>query len=156
MDARLLTPFVEAVLEILPQFGVQDIKKGGLRLKDCMASMQHVTALVGLSKQIRGNVAYSMSEDTAKKIVSAMMMGMPVAELDPMAQSALSELANMLAANAAIKFESLGLLTDISPPSVVIGDNVTVRMSAERTVVIDLITPIGAIEVNVGVETDPQ
>ena len=50
-----------------------------------------ITAVVGMVGQVRGNIAYSMAEDTAKKIVSAMMMGMPVEELDEMGRSALGE-----------------------------------------------------------------
>lgn len=38
-----------------------------------------------------------------------MMMGMPVIEFDDMAQSALSELSNMLTANAATSFAEMGI-----------------------------------------------
>lgn len=152
MDAKFLSPFVEAVFEILPQFGVQNLQKGSMRLKNSQAQMQAVTAMVGLSKQVRGNVAYSMSESTAKSIVSSMMGGMPVNDLDAMAQSAISELANMLAANTVTKFVSMGLIADIAPPTLVVGDNVLVKLGPEKTLAIDILTQMGTIEVNVGIE----
>jgi chemotaxis protein CheX len=41
-----------------------------------------------------------INQATAKKIASIMMTGRPVETLDDMAQSAISELANMISANA--------------------------------------------------------
>ena len=57
-----------------------------------------------------------MSEADACYVASLMMMGMPVAALDDMSQSAVSELTNIISGNVATLFFSKGMKIDISPP----------------------------------------
>ena len=152
MDVTHVTPFIDGFFTVLPQLGFTNISRGKLGLKDKLTSTQNVTGIIGLSKQIRGNVAYSMSEDTAKRIASTMMMGMEVAEFDEMAQSAISELVNMVTANSVIHFEEKGVLIDISPPVLIVGENVTVMVCQVKTIAVEIITEVGIIEVNIGLE----
>lgn len=153
MDVKLVTPFIDAVGLVLPQVGIQKVERGKIGLKDKLLATMEVTALVGLTKGMRGNIAYSMSQQTAKQIASTMMMGMEVGEFDMLAQSAISELANMLAAKAAVKMEATGNVIDISPPTLIIGKNVTVRVSQVQTLVVMMETDAGSIELNIGLET---
>jgi len=148
----MATPFVAAVFEVLSQLGFQDVKRGKLSVKEKMAASLEVTALVGLSKQMRGNVAYCMSSDTAKKFASIMMMGMPVDQLDEMAQSAIAEAANMITANAAMNLEAKGIAVNISPPTLIIGENVRIRITQIQTLAVEILTDAGTIEVNLGLE----
>lgn len=53
-----------------------------------------------------------------------MMMGLPVEELNEMAQSALSELSNMLTANASINFSNIGVNVNISTPTLMYGQDI--------------------------------
>lgn len=148
----MVTPFIEAIGLVLPQVGISKLERGKLGLKDKLVSTMDVTVLVGLTKGMRGNIAYSMSQQTAKQVASAMMMGMPVAEFDMLAQSAISELANMMAAKAAVGMEQIGKVIDISPPTLIIGKNVTARVSQVQTLVVVMETEAGAIELNIGLE----
>lgn len=152
MDAALAGPFIKAFFEILPQMGFQKVERGKLRVQAKLATSMEVTALVGLSQKIRGNVAYAMSKETACKFASVMMMGMPVVEMDEMSQSAISEAANMLTANAAITLEAQGLPVNISPPTLVIGQNVRIRIAQVQTLVVEIITDAGIVELNIGLE----
>lgn len=152
MDAKLFAPFVDAFFEVLPQFGFQQVQRGNLALKDQLVATQEVTAIVGLSQKVRGNVAYSMSQETAKGIASVMMCGMPVEEFDEMAQSAISELSNMVTANAAIAIEGQGLAVDICPPTLIVGKNITARVSQVKTLGVEIITEAGLIEIHIGLE----
>lgn len=152
MDVKMVTPFIEAIGLVLPQVGISKIERGKLGLKEKLVSTMDVTVLVGLTKGMRGNIAYSMSQQTAKQVASAMMMGMPVVEFDMLAQSAISELANMMAAKAAVGMEQIGKVIDISPPTLIIGKNVTARVSQVQTLVVMMETEAGAIELNIGLE----
>jgi len=153
MDAALATPFIKAFFDLLPQLGFQQVKRGNLRVTEKMTASLDVLAVVGLSQKLRGNVAYAMSQETAKKFASVMMMGMPVDQLDEMAQSAISEASNMLTANAAMTLEAQGLSVNISPPTLVIGQNVKVRISSVKSLVVEIITDAGVVEVILGLET---
>lgn len=117
MDAKLVNPFIDAFTTVMPQMGFQEPKRTKMSVKDKVAESLGVSVIVGFTKQIRGNVIYNMSEDTAKYIASTMMMGMPVESFDEMAQSAISEMSNMLTANAATNLTAMGLEVDISTPS---------------------------------------
>ena len=152
MDVNMISPFIEALMSVLPQLGIKDVQRGNLSLKEKLVATKNVTSIIGLSKKLRGNVAYTMTEETAKQIASAMMMGMPLESFDVMAQSAISELSNMVTSNAAIILEGQGILADISPPTLIIGDNITVMVSQVRTIVVEVLTASGVIEVNIGLE----
>ena len=152
MDSKLVKPFIDAVLSVLPMLGLTDIKRGNVSIKEKLMTTKDVTVLIGLSQDIRGNVAYGLSEECAKNIASTMMCGMPVSQFNEMAQSAISELVNMVTANAATNLEGIGKFVNISPPTLVTGDNITVRISQVQTVAIEFVTTAGTIELNVGLE----
>ena len=129
MDAKLVNPFIDAFTTVMPQMGFQEPKRTKMSVKDKVAESLGVSVIVGFTKQIRGNVIYNMSEDTAKYIASTMMMGMPVTAMDEMAQSAVSEMANMLTANAATNLTALGYEADISTPSLSVGESFIFKIS---------------------------
>ncbi|MEG6586238.1 chemotaxis protein CheX [Dendrosporobacter sp. 1207_IL3150] len=150
MDVKLINPFVDAVATVMPQLGFQNVSRGKLAVKDQYVSSQGVTVLIGMTNDVRGNIAYNMSEETARSIASTMMMGMPVDKMDDMAQSAISELVNMVTANAAINFEKQGISVDISPPSLAVGENFKVKVSSTKYLALELLIDSNALELNIG------
>lgn len=152
MDVKLVNPFVEAFVNVMPMLGFQDVKKGNLSLKGKELNSSGVIIIVGIVGAVRGNVVYSFSMEDAKKIASTMMMGMPVSELDDMSKSALSELTNMLTANAATSFSNMDMMIDISTPTLLHGTNVSVKMSSEQVLCIQLIANDIPIDVNISFE----
>ena len=152
MDVKYILPFLESVKSVLEQFGVEDIKRGQLVKNDIMHVDQDITAVVGVVGQIRGNIAYSMSEETARGIVSAMMMGMLVEQLDEIGRSAIGEFANMVTGNASILLSNSGLEVDVTPPSIIFGKDMYFIISTVQTIKIDMETSLGKIEVNIGLE----
>lgn len=152
MDVKHILPFLESLKSILEQFGVTHIERGALAKNDFMYVDTDITAVVGVVGQLRGNIAYSMSEETAKRIVSAMMMGMPVEQMDAMGRSAIGEFSNMVTGNASILLSNTGLEVDITPPSIIFGRDIYFIISQVDTLRIDMGTSIGKIEVNIGLE----
>lgn len=147
----MINPFIDAIMNIMPQLGFQNIAKGKLSVGQQFVESKGITIIVGLTDELRGNVAYNMSKETAMQIASKMMMGMPVAELDEMAQSAISELTNMVTGNAATNFESQGFKVDISPPSLVVGEKFKAKVSNDKFLVIEMIVDSLPIELNIGI-----
>ncbi len=152
MDVKYINPFLQALIKILEQFGITDIKKGGLKKKDSMQVDMDITSVVGVIGHIRGNIAYSFSEDTAKKIASSMMMGMPVAEIDSIARSAIGELTNMVTGTACALLAENNELIDLTPPSLIFGKDIYFIISSVETIALDIDTRCGEIEVNIGLE----
>ena len=152
MDARFINPVIDAFREILPQLGLTNIQKGKLSVGTNAVESLGVTVIIGLTKEIRGNVAYNMSEQTAINIASTMMGGMPINQFDDLPQSAISELVNMVTANAAIRFEQMGIKVDISPPSLIVGADFRTRLLHEKFLVIEMLADGHLIQLNLGME----
>ena len=152
MDAKLVNPFVDAFTTVMPQMGFPEPKRNKLYVREKNAISLGVSVIVGFTKQIRGNVVYNMSEDTAKFIASTMMMGMPVAEFDTMAQSAISEMSNMLTANAATNLTSMGLEVDISTPSLSVGKDFQVKISDTQYLTVEMGLGDHIVELDIAVD----
>lgn len=152
MEAKFINPFLSAVENVLAQFGIQNIKKGAVKIKENMAIDKDVTAFVGIVGDIRGNVSYSFSTETAMNLASSMMMGMPVNSMDEMARSAISELSNMITGNALIAFASEYKSVDITPPSLIIGEDIFSVLGSVTTLMVNIETQAGIIEINFGLE----
>ena len=138
MDAKLVNPFIESFVAVLPQMGFQEPKRTKMYVKQNIATSLGVTVIVGFTKEIRGNVVYNMSDETARYIASTMMMGMPVEKFDDMAQSAISEMSNMLTANAATNLAAMGMEVDISTPSLSIGADFQIKISNDSYLVVEM------------------
>lgn len=152
MDAKLVNPFIDAFMTVLPQIGFQEPARAAMTVKDKMTQSLGVTIIVGFTKQIRGNVVYNMSEDTAKYIASTIMMGMPVENFDEMAQSAVSEMSNMLTANAATNLAAMGLEVDISTPSLSVGADFQVKISNEKYLTVTMDVSGHPVEIDIAVQ----
>lgn len=151
MDAKLVNPFIDAIVAVMPMLGFPMPKRAKMGVKSMTATSLGVTVLVGFTKQIHGNVAYNMTEDTAKYIASTMMMGMPVETFDDMAQSAISEMSNMLTANAATSLAGMGYDVDISTPSLTTGANFQIRISGDSFLFVEMDIDGHIIELNIAV-----
>lgn len=150
MDVKIIAPFFDAILNVMPQLGFQKVVRGRMSVSDSNAiSSLGVMVIVGITHQLRGTIVYNMSEDSAKMIASKMMMGMPVVNFDMMAESAISEMGNMLAANAAMVFEQQGEKINISPPTLVVGDSHTSTSGNRRRIIVEVFVDEIPIEVNV-------
>lgn len=149
MDINLVNPFIESVTTIMPQMGFQKITRGKMGMGQRSLKSLGVTALVGFSNSICGNVAYNMTNVTACHIASTMMMGMPIMKLDEMAESAISELANMLSANVATKLSSVKYPVDISIPSLTVGKDFFVDISEDQYLIVEMNVDNIILEVNI-------
>lgn len=152
MDVKYVNPFLESFTSVMPQLGYSNIEKGNLSVKGQDLVNSGVNIIIGIVGKMRGNVVYSIGTESAKRIASTMMMGMPVDELDEMSKSALSELANMLTASAATHFYNLGLPIDISTPTLLQGENISIKMSSSQVLCVELTADDNVIEVNIAFE----
>lgn len=152
MDAKLVNPFIDAFMTVMPQIGFPTPKRTKVFLQDKNAVSSGVVVMVGFTKQMRGNVVYNMNEDTAKFIASTMMMGMPVNEFDAMAQSAICELSNMISANSATNLTQMGLEVDISTPNLTIGQGFSVKISEGQYLTIEM--DLGGHKIDIAIAVD--
>ena len=74
-----------------------------------------LTAVIGISGQLEGNVLYGFSQECAKTIAGK-MIGQEILEMDELSLSAIGEIANMITGNAATLLANMGAACDITPP----------------------------------------
>lgn len=138
MNIEYINPFIEASQTVLKQITQLDAKLGKVFLKNSPYESEDILIMVGLTGKLRGQAIFSINKGFALKIASIMMMGMPVTEFDEMSKSALSELANMIMGNAATILYNRGIDIDITPPSLLVGENMQITTSKMKTVCIPL------------------
>jgi chemotaxis protein CheX len=151
MDVNYINPILSSFANVLPQLGLTNVQKKGITLKSKFIESPGVVIIVGIVGDIRGNVIYGITLEDAKKIASTMMMGMPVNEFDELAQSAISELTNMLTANVATNFSNDNININISTPTLVHG-KFTANATAEKVVCVEMNVNGMIIEVNISME----
>ncbi|WHH61357.1 chemotaxis protein CheX [Petroclostridium sp. X23] len=152
MDERYVKPFTDSIAGIFSNFGFGEITTENIYKKDSFTCRYNLTTIIGLSGKIKGNIALSMPYETAKKIASNMMMGMEVPEIDEISVSALGEMTNMICGQAAVALSIQDLPIDITPPTIIHGDNMKAIISQVETIVVDISTSLGSIELNLGLE----
>ncbi len=151
MDVNHVNPFIEAFFNIMPQIGFSDIKKQGIVVNNEIKS-KGIIINVGIVGDAKGNVVYITDIESGKKIASKMMMGFPVNELDDMAQSALSELTNMLTANASINLSNIGVNVNISTPTLLYGEDIQIKMNVDKILCIQLTADDIPIDINIALQ----
>lgn len=142
MNVEFINPFIQASQSVLFQLGLES-KLGKIFLKSSPYGSDNVTILVGMTGKMRGQTVLSMKVEVAQYIASTMMGGVPVNELDAMAKSAISELANMILGNTATILYEKGVGIEISPPSIIIGEKIQISSTNTKTMCIPLMLPNG-------------
>ncbi|MCR4436456.1 MAG: chemotaxis protein CheX [Clostridiales bacterium] len=138
MNVEYINPFIEASQTVLKSIANIDSSIGKVYLRTSSYSSDTLAIVIGLIGDIRGQIIFSMNRAVACKIASAMMMGMPVYELDEVSKSAVAEAANMILGNAATLLYRKGVKTDITPPSLFMGDDMQVFSPKMKTICVPL------------------
>lgn len=153
MNIEYINPFIEASQTVIKQIASLDAKLGKVYLKTSPYKSEDIIIMVGLTGKIRGQAIFSMKREFGLKIASCMMMGMPVTEFDEMSKSAISELANMIMGNAATILYNRGMNIDITPPSLLMGENMQITPNKMKTICIPLeIDEFQKIELDISTE----
>lgn len=140
MDVSYINPFIEASSNVIKQSTGLNTKLGKIFLKTSPYKCSGVVMIVGITGKIKGQAVFSMEKSTALSVVSAMMMGTKtITELDEMSRSALGELANMILGNTASIFYKKGIILDITPPSVLTGDDLEISRVKQDIVCVPIV-----------------
>ena len=147
VNVKFLNPFVDAATEVLKAEVDLDVTRGNLSLQKTALTADDITFLLTLVGQVQGVVLYSMSEATALKII-ALMMGQDFQEFDNLAQSGIAEMGNVITGRATVKLESVGYHSNISTPTVILGNGVKISTLDFARIVVPLQTGVGDIIVH--------
>jgi chemotaxis protein CheX len=150
MRVEYINPFVEAAYNILTEVLGGEIKRGELYLKSTSMPVMGVAALVGLAGDVEGRVIFDMNMDTAMKIASK-MNNEEMKSFDDLAKATITELANLITAQAVTKLHDLGFRFDLTPPALFTGDNMEISDHEVEALIVPMETGQGKVEVNVAI-----
>ena len=149
MKVEFINPFVSAAFLVLEKVGKTKVTKGKLSLASSPIEGNDVNTVIGVTGDILGQVIYGMSTETAQKLASIMLMGMPVDDFDEIGKSAISELGNIITGNAATELGNNGYCCNITPPTLFMGKEVKVSFKDLQILIIPVTTDLGEIVINV-------
>lgn len=149
MKAEVINPFLESASSVLEQVANVKPTPGELGIKVVRFVEQYVWIQIGVTGQMTGDVVFGLHEQVALKLVSAMMGGFVLTELDEMGQSAISELGNMISGNASTILYNKGVQVEITPPKLL--ETATLAgFSAKKALTIPLIMDgIGELDIQI-------
>ena len=148
MKVEFVNPFLEAASEVLDSELGGEALRGTLRLHKTAVTTDEVTAVVGVTGTLQGLVLYSMSQATALRIVSR-VMGQEFEEFDPIAQSGIGELGNVITGRAGVLLSEAGFPSNITPPALVLGEGTMITTLDLIRLVMPLETDVGHLEIQV-------
>lgn len=147
MKAEFLNPFVYACMKVLgSEAGLSQwaLEKPYLARVD--ATGYAVNVVVGVAGSVQGIVVYGLDLSTAKGILHN-MIGSEIPVSDPMADSALGELGNLITGLASGALEESGYPCRISPPAIVKGTAVRLTRFSIPMVAVPITTDLGVIRI---------
>ncbi|XEC93436.1 chemotaxis protein CheX [Paenibacillus tarimensis] len=149
MKAEYINPFLEAAKTVIEQVIMIRPATGQLGIKDVKFVDNYIWIQIGMTGQMSGEIVFGLNEEVALKIISAMMGGFTVSEIDEIGSSAISELGNMISGNASTMLFNQGVCVDITPP-VVLRSAQAAGFEAKKALTIPLIMEgIGELDIQV-------
>lgn len=108
-----------------------------------------VTAIIGISGKLEGNVLYGFSTGLVSEIIKR-MVGEEFDSRDPIALSALGEIANVITGNAATQLAASGYACDISPPVILEPIGATLTAGVPKQIQVTFESEMGLLRVRIG------
>src|SRR5690554_6669849 len=147
VKADLINPFLAASFDILKRVGKTQATRGQLGLAASPVHGDEVNVTVGVTGDLLGQVIFCMTEKTAMKLASNMLIGLPVVTLDELAKSAICEFSNMVTGNAVGELGNRDIICSVTPPTLFMGMEVMVSATDMNFLVIPLQTELGDVKI---------
>ncbi len=149
MKVEYVGPFVSGAVSVLTSLLGQTPVRGDLSARPQLFTSQQVNVVCGVTGVIEGQVIYGMSVQTADKVASG-MIGQAIVTFDALAASAIAELGNMISGHSVSGLASAGFICDITPPTIIRGNNVKISTFNVPSLVVPIKIPeIGEIEITI-------
>lgn len=155
MKLDFFHPFVSSAREVLSLEIHETVERGDLHLETGLHVTDDVTVILSLIGTVNGTVFFSMSEEVAIQLASA-LMSEKFDSFDKLAQSGIAELGNVITGRASMKFAEAGYETEISTPSLIIGKGATISTLEYSRLVVPLGTSIGPITIHLALREESQ
>ncbi|MBI9106921.1 MAG: chemotaxis protein CheX [Spirochaetales bacterium] len=130
MSNNSLILISKACEEIFIENGLSDIE---IDSTGVLFDVTNITATIGLAGDVRGHLMLYSALDTAEALVEELFRNMGIEEKishkDQMFKETFAELLNQLGGRSTIKLSENGFDADITPPTILKGDNIYINTS---------------------------
>ena len=116
MKAEFVNAFLTPALDVWKKELGQDLTYNGAHSVMGTFTTEDLTAIIGVTGGLQGNVFYEWSNATALAVAGLMCGTTYTDELDDVGLSAIGELANIITGNATIELAAAQYVCEISPP----------------------------------------
>lgn len=116
MQAELIQPFLTSSIQVIETIIQVRPSVGRLHLTEIASLSDCVWLKIHIWGQFEKEILFAFPDRMAMNIVSTMLGGYVVTELDDMCRSAVAELGNMISGNASTMLSHKGIAVDITPP----------------------------------------
>jgi Predicted inhibitor of MCP methylation, homolog of CheC len=146
-ETDISQPFIDATLSILTAMAGMSASVGKPFVKNSRMASGSVSAIVGVTGDMRGTISVSFSQSCAHALVRG-MLGVDIEDSIEDIQDAVGEMANMVSGQARAGLKNMGITLQGSTPTVIIGENHIIRhISASPANAIPFETASGAFTV---------
>ena len=116
VEVDFVNPFLAALQTTLKMMsmGQTSAQKGAISLSNANTLSGDTLIFLRVDGAVKGLVVLSITEELAKKLVSAFLLGVPISEMDEMAKNALVEFSLRIAELAHSQLVKKGYLANIS------------------------------------------
>jgi Predicted inhibitor of MCP methylation, homolog of CheC len=150
MKQTIVDAFVDSTVGMVQDITGISFASGQAASESQLGPGENVMILIGITGNIRGNAVVNMTSAVALQIAGAMMMDPELPEIDEIAQSALCELCNMVVGNAVTTLSQSGISMDITPPTILMGQNMQYRVDKSEIICVPLLcNDANAMEINI-------
>ncbi len=149
MREEFVNPFLSPAIGVWEKELGERLQLTGAKAVSHQFTTNDITAVIGVTGQLKGNVLYEFSGDTAKEVASA-MIGEPLEEMSAIALSAIGELANMITGNAATLLAGAGYVCDISPPVMLEPRGAQITLPSGNQIEVQFTSSFGPLSIRIG------
>jgi len=146
-NVKFLNPFINAVVEVLEMECGLSAQRENVSLQKTALTADEITVMISLIGQVQGVVLYGLSTATGLGLVSR-VMSQEFLELDNLAQSGIAELGNVITGRATVNLSHAGFQSNISPPTLIIGQGVQISTLDFARIVVPVKTDAGTVTVH--------
>jgi chemotaxis protein CheX len=155
MRQEFVNPFLgPAQMVWMKEFGVP-LEIAGAEAVSFQYTTDDITAIIGVSGKLEGNVLYGFSDNVSSEVVRR-MIGEEMDARDPMALSALGEIANVITGNAATELAANGFACDISPPVIIEPRGSTLTSTVPKQILVTFKSELGTLTARIGLSENAR
>jgi chemotaxis protein CheX len=155
MKAELANIFIRCAVEVFQKEVNVHLTRKDLVKKTSPVPSLPVSIILGITGFVRGQIVYAMDQNFAFNVAKAMLPNKLPAEVRKLANSAVSEMANIITGQASIALAGESQKINLTPPAVLMASDLHMDFLDIPTIALSLISEIGVLEINIAL-TDGQ